>query len=178
MDLVGKVISLLFNMLSRFVIVFLSRSKYLLIPWLPSLFTVTLKPKKIKSATISIISPSICHVRLDTMILVFWKLSFKPAFSLSSFTFIKRLFSFLHFLPIRVVLPAYLRLFIFPLTILIPACGSSSPAFHMIYSAYMLNKQGDGIQPWCIHSLILNQFFVPYPVLTIASWPCCFSEDR
>ena len=58
---VGKVISLLFNMLSRFVIAFLSRSKCLLISWLQSLSTVILEPKKIKSVTVSVVSPSICH---------------------------------------------------------------------------------------------------------------------
>ena len=60
-------------MLSRFVIAFLSRSKHLLISWLPSPSTVILEPKKIKSVTVSIVSPSICHevMGLDAMILVF-----------------------------------------------------------------------------------------------------------
>ena len=66
---------------------------------------------------------------------------------------------------------AYLRLLIFLLAILIPACASSSPAFHMIYSAYKLNKQGDNIQPWCIPFPIWNQSVVPWLVLTVASWP-------
>ena len=93
--IVGKVIPLLFNMLSRLVIAFLPRSKHLLISWLQSLSAVILEPKKIKSVTVSIISPSICHevMELDAMILVFWMLSFKPTFSFSFFTFIKRLFS-------------------------------------------------------------------------------------
>ena len=65
----------------------------------------------------------------DAMIFVFWMLSFKPAFSLSSFTFIKRLFSSFSFSAIRVVSSAYLRLLIFLLAILIPACASSSPGF-------------------------------------------------
>ena len=56
-----KVMSLLFNMLSMLVIDFLPRSKCLLISWLQSLSTVTLEPKKIKSVTVSIVSPSICH---------------------------------------------------------------------------------------------------------------------
>ena len=70
---VGKVISLLFNTLSRFVIAFLPRSKCLLISWLQSPSTVILKPKKIKSVTASTFSPSICHevMGLDAMILVF-----------------------------------------------------------------------------------------------------------
>ena len=89
----GKVISLLFNSLSRFVIVFLPRSKYLLISRLQSPSVVILEPKKIKSATVATFSPSICHevIGLDAMILVFWLLSFRPAFSLSPFTLIKRL---------------------------------------------------------------------------------------
>ena len=71
--LVGKVISLLFNMLSRLVITFLSRSKHLLISWLRSPSAVILEPRKIKSATVSTVSPSICHevMGLDVMILVF-----------------------------------------------------------------------------------------------------------
>ena len=78
----------------------------------------------------------------DTMILVFWMLSFKPAFSLSSFTFIKRLFSSSSLFAVRVVSFAYLRLLIFLLAVLIPACVSSSLAFHMMYSAYKLSKKG------------------------------------
>ena len=86
---VGKIMSLLFKMPSRLVITFLPRSKRLLISWLQSLSAVILEPKKIKSLTVSIVSPSICHevIGLDAMILVFWMLSVKPAFSLSSFTF-------------------------------------------------------------------------------------------
>ena len=106
-----------------------------------------------------------------TMILVFWMLSFKPTFSLSSFTFIKRLFSSSSLSAIRVVSSAYLRLLIFLLAILIPACASSSPAFLMMYSAYKLNKQGDNIQPWCTPFPIWNQSVVQCPVLTVASWP-------
>ena len=92
------------------------------------------------------------------MILVFWMLSFKPTFSLSSFTFIKRLFSSSSLSAIRVVSSAYLRWLIFLLAILIPACASSSPAFHMMYSAYTLNEQGDNIRPWCTSFPIWNQF--------------------
>ena len=150
MDHVGRVMSLLFNMLSRLVIAFLPRSKRLLISWLQSTPTVILEPKKIQSLTVSIVFPSICHevMGLDAMILVFWMLSFKPTFSLFSFTFIKRLFSFSLLSAIRVVSSAYLRLLLFLLAILIPACVSSSPAFHMMHFAYNLNKQGDNIQPW------------------------------
>ena len=105
------------------------------------------------------------------MILVFWMLSFKPTFSLSSFTFIKWLFSSSSLSAIRVVSSAYLRWLIFLLAILTPACSSSSPAFHMMYSAYKLNKQGDNIQPSRTPFPIGNQSVFPCPVLTVASWP-------
>ena len=100
-----------------------------------------------KSVTVSIVSPSICHevTGLHTMILVFWMLSFKTPFSLSSFTFIERLFSSSSISAIRVVSSTYLRLLIFLPATLIPACASSSPAFHTMYSAYKLNKQGDNM---------------------------------
>ena len=105
------------------------------------------------------------------MILVFWKLSFKPAFSLFSFTFIKRLFSCSLLSAIRVVSSVHLRLLIFLLAILIPACASSSPAFHMMYSTCKLNKQGENIQPWCTPFPVWNQYVVLCPVLIVASWP-------
>ena len=146
---VGKVMSMLFNMLSRLVITFLSWSKHLLISWLQSPSAVISEPRKIKSATVSTVSPSICHEVMgpDAMILVFEMLSLKPTFSLSSFTFIKRLFSSSSLFAIRVVSSAYLRLLIFLLAILIPACASSSQGFLTMYSAYKLSKQGDSIQP-------------------------------
>ena len=99
--LVDKVMSLLLNMLSRLVITFLPRSKRLLISWLQSPSVVIFEPKKMKSVSVSIISPSICYdvMGLDTMIFIFSMLSFKPVFSLSSFTFIKRLLVPLCFLP-------------------------------------------------------------------------------
>ena len=92
---VDKVMSLLFNMLSRLVITFLPRSKCILISWLQSLSAVILEPRKIKSSTVSTVSPSICHdvMGLNAMILAFWILNCKPTFSLSYFTFIKGLFS-------------------------------------------------------------------------------------
>ena len=112
---VGKVMSLLFNMLSRLVIAFLPRSKRLLISCLQSLSAWFWSPPKIKSATVSPVSPPICHevMGLDAVILVFWMLSFKPTFSLSSFTFTKRLFSSSLLSATRVVSSAYLRLLIF-----------------------------------------------------------------
>ena len=122
-----------FNMMSRFVIAFLPRSKHLLILWLQSPSTVILEPPKIKTATASTFSSSICHEVMgsDVMILVIWILCFKPPFLLS-FTLIKRLFSSFVF---RVVSPAYLRLLIFLPAILIPAYESSILAFCMMYSA-------------------------------------------
>ena len=72
---------------------------------------------------------------------------------------------------IRVVSSAYLKLLIFLLEILIPACASSSLAFYVMYSAYKLNKQGDNIQPWYTPFPIWNQSIVPSPVLAVASWP-------
>ena len=103
----------------------------------------------------------------------FLNIELKPTFSLSSFTFIKRLFSSFSLSAIRVVSSAYLRLLIFLPAILIPACASSSPAFLMMYSAHKLNNQGDSIQPWCIPFPIWSQSVVPCPVLTVASWPAC-----
>ena len=139
--------SLLFSTLPGFVIGFLSRSKCLLISWLQSLSAVILEPKKRKSVIVSTFSPSIFHEMMgpDAMIFIFWMLSFK-LFPLS-FTLIKRLFSFSSVSVFRVVSPAYLRLLIFLPPILIPAYSSPSLAFHMMYSAYKLNKQGDNVQP-------------------------------
>ena len=79
---VGKIMYLLFNMLSRLVIALLWRSKHLLISWLQSPSAVILEPKKIKSLTASIVSPTFCHEVMgpDAMILVFWMLNFKPSF--------------------------------------------------------------------------------------------------
>ena len=114
----------------------------------------------------------ICHevMRPDAMILVFWMLSFNPAFSLSSYTFM-RLFSSSSLSAIRVVSFVYLRLLRFLLAVLIPACASSNLAFLMMYSAYKLNKWGDSIQPWHTTFPIWNQSIVPCPVLTVVSSP-------
>ena len=107
----------------------------------------------------------------DAMIFDFWMLSFNPVFSLSSFSFINKLISSFSLSAIRVVSSAYLRLLIFLLEILIPACVSSSPAFYMMYTEYKLNKQGDNIQPWCALFPVWNHSIVPCLVLTISSWP-------
>ena len=86
-----------------FVLAFLPGSKCLLISWLQSPSTAILEPNKIKSVTVSIVSSFICNevMGLDAMILVFWMLSFNPAVSHSSFTFIKRLLALLSFLPLE-----------------------------------------------------------------------------
>ena len=121
---VSKIMPLIYNMLYRLVIDFLPRSKHLLISWLQSPSAVILESKKIKfSVTISIVSPSVFHevIGLNAMILVFLMLSFKLAFSLSSFTFIKRLFSSSSLSALKVVSSAYLRLLIFLPAVLIPA---------------------------------------------------------
>ena len=133
---VSKMMSLLCNMLSRFVIAFLPRSKHLLISWLQSTSAVILEPKKRESVTTSTISLLICLEVMgpDAIILVFWMLSFKPAVSLSSLIFIEMLFSSSLLSAIRVVSSAYLRLLIFLLENLIPAYNSSSPPFCMMYS--------------------------------------------
>ena len=142
--------SLLLNMLSRLVKTFLPKSKRLLISCLQSPSAVILESKKIKSDTVSTVSPSISHEVLgpDAMILVFWILSFKPTSSL--FTFTKRLYISSSLSAIRVVSYTYLRLLIFLPAILIPACASFSLAVHVMYSAYKLNKQGD---------VLLSQFW-------------------
>ena len=138
---IDKVMSLLFNKLSRLVITFLPRSKHFWISWLQSPMAVILKPPKIKFVTVSTVSPSICHEEMwpDAMILVFWMLSFKPTFSLSSFTSLRGSLVFLHFLP-----KGWCHLHIwgywyfsrqswFQIVLLEKkACASSSPAFLMV----------------------------------------------
>ena len=108
----SRVMSLLFNTLSRFVIAYLPRSNCLPISGLQSPSAVILEPKKRKSATTSTFAPSICHEVMgpDAMMLVFLIFSFKPALSLSSFTLIKRLFSSSWLSALRVVSSAYLSL--------------------------------------------------------------------
>ena len=130
---VGKVISLLFNTLSRLVITFLSRSKHLLISWLQSPFCSDFgAPKNKVTHCFPMYLPWNDGTRSHD--LCFLNVELKSTFSVSSFTFIKRLFSSSLF-AIKVVSSAYLRLLIFLPAILIPACASSSPAFLMMYSA-------------------------------------------
>ena len=141
---VGKVMSL-FNMLSRIVIAFLPRSKCLLILRLQSLFSVILEPKNRRSITVHFFLIYLpCSDGTRCHGLTIWMLSFKSAFSHSSFTFIKRLFSSFSLTTIRVVLSEYLRLLIF-----LPASWFQLvlyPAWHFImYSAIKLSKQGDNM---------------------------------
>ena len=164
--------SLLFNMLSRLVIACLPKSKLLWTSWLQSPSVVILESRKIKSITVPIVSPSICHgvIRLDTMILVFecWVLA---SFFTLLFHLHQKALWFLFAFCIKVMSSAFLRLLIFLPAILIPASAAVSLAFHMMYSAYKLNKQGDNIQPCCTPFPILNQSVVPCSILTVASWP-------
>ena len=102
--------------------------------------------------------------------LYFLNVEFKPAFLLSIFNFIKRLFSSSLLSAIRMVSSAYLRLLMFLLAVLIPACTSSSLAFHMMCSAYRLNKQDANVQPWCTPFPVWNQSVVLYLVPTVAFW--------
>ena len=162
--------SLLFNMLSRLVITFLPRSKHLLISWLQSPSAVILEPPKIKVGHdfhcfpiyFSWVDGTRCHD------LNFLNVDFEATFFTLLFHFIRRLFNS-SVSAIRVMSSACLRLLIFVLAILIPACVSSSPAFLVMCSAYKLNKQGDKIQPRHTPFPIWNQSVVPCPVLTVAS---------
>jgi len=159
--IVSKVMSLIFNMLSRFVIAFLPRSKHLLISWLQSLSSVVLEPRKIKSVTVSIFPPIYFHEVMGQMpwssFFECWVLSqlFHSRLSLSSKS---------SSVPLHISAIAYLRFLIFLPAILIPACDSSRLAFHMMYTAYTLNKQGDSMQAWYTLFPILNQSVVPHLV--------------
>ena len=173
---VDKVMSLLFSMLSRWIIAFLPRSKHLLLSWLQSPSVVILEPKKIKFLTVSIVSPSVCYEVMgpDAMILVFWMLSFKQAFSLSSFTFIKRLFS-------SSLLSAigWCHLHIWGYWYFSAQSWFQlvlHPAQRFIWCT-KLNNKGDNIQPWRTPFPIWNQSVVPRLVLTVASWPAYISQE-
>ena len=138
------------------------------------------RTKKSKSVTTSTFSPSIawsdetgCHDLSFLFFCFFLILRFKLAFSLSSFTLIKRFFSSSLLSAISGVSSVYMRLLIFLPVILIPACNSSSLGYHMMGSAYQINKQGDNKQPCHTPFSILNQSVVPYMVLTLASWLAC-----
>ena len=157
----SKVMSLLFNTLSRFVIAFLPRSNHLLILWLQSPSTVILESKKRKSVTVSPPFPLYLPWSdgAGCPVLAFLILSFKLALSLSSFTLIMRPFSSSLLYVIRVVSSTYLRLLIFLLPILIPTCNS----------AYRLKNES---REHCHTPFsIWNQSVVPHKALTVASWP-------
>ena len=118
------------------------------------------------------VSPSVCYEVMgpDAMIFIFWMLSFKPAFSLSSFTFIKRLFSSSSLSAIRVVPSAYVSYWYFSQQSWFQLV--LHPTQHFTWcTLHMLNKQDDNIQPWHTAFPIWNLFIVPCLVLTIASWP-------
>ena len=156
--------SLLFNMLSRLVITFLPRSKHFLISWLQSPSAVILEPPKIKSVTVS---PSICHEMMgpDAMILVFWKLSFKPTFSFSSFTFFKRLFTYSSLSAMRVVSSAYLRLLLFLPAILIPACASSTGSAQRQASFFIRREDED----WDLKHHVSFQHFLKWKMFMLSN---------
>ena len=174
MDLCCQIISLLFNTLSEFVIILFPRSKGLLISWLQSPFTVIFGAQENKLcyrfhffphlfalkwwAWISRSSFFECWVlrKLFHSLSSSWRGSLIPLCSLST---------------IRVVSSAYLRLLLFLPAVLILTWALSNLAFHMMLSAYKLNKQDDNIQPWHNPFPILNHSVFPYMVLTAASWP-------
>ena len=166
-NFVGKVMSLLFNMLSRLVIAFLPRNKCLLISWLWSPSAVILETKKIKSVTVSTVSPSICHEVMgpDAVILVFWMVSFKPTFSVSSFTFIKRLLSYSSISAGSVVSSAYLRLLIFLWAVLISSamCNASSDN-HLsscIFFPFGMILSPSPLQCYKFLSIVLQALYLP-----------------
>ena len=160
---------MLFNMLPRLVINFFPRNKHLFISWLQSPSAVILEPQKIVSHCFPIYLPWSDGTRCHD--LSFLNVEFEANFfTFLFFTFIKRLFSSSSHSAIRMVSSAYLRLLLFLPEILIPACASSRPAFHTMYSAYKLNKQDDNIQPWRTPFLIWNHSVVPCPLLIAASW--------
>ena len=169
---VGKVMSLLVNTLSRFVIAFLPRSKHLLISWLQSSASVILEPKERKSVTVSTFPLSICHEVMgsDAIILVFECLVLSQLFRSPLSPSSRGSLLALHFLPLE-----WYHLHIW-------GCWyfSQQSWFQLMlhpaqpftwYTLYMLNKQGDNIQPWRTPFPILNQFVVSCLVLSIVSCP-------
>ena len=175
---VNKVMSLLFNTVSRFVTAILPRKKHLLILQLhlPSALILKLY-KKMKPDTVSTFSPSICYkvIGPDAMIFVFWMLSFRPVFSLSSWTFIMRLFRSSSLSAIKVVLYVYLKLFIFPPATLIPI----HPAQHFAWCTLHINYiKRVTIQPWHTPFPILNQSVIPCLVLLLLVLHTGFSGGR
>ena len=160
--------SLLFKMLSRFVIAFLPRSKHLLISWLQSTTCNDFGDQENK----------VCHcfhcfpIYLpDPMIFALWMLSFSQLFHSPLSPSSRNSLVPLHILPLEWYHLTIWGCWYFSPAILILACASSSPAFLMMYSAFKLNKQGDNIQPCRTPFPILNQSIVSCSILTVASWP-------
>jgi len=169
---VSKVMPLLFNMLSRLIIAFLPRIKHLNFMAAVTICSDFVAPQNKVTHCFHCFSIYLSwNDGTRCYDLSFSMLRFKQTFSLSSFTFIKRLFSSSSISAIRLVKYEYLKLLIFLPAILILACASSSPAFHMMYFACKLNKQGDNKQPWHTPFPVWNQSFIPCPVLTVATWP-------
>jgi len=145
-------------MLFRFVIASLPRRKCHLISWMQSPCIVIFGALKNKIPHCSYCFPSNFHERigLDTMTFVFWMLSFKPTFSLSSSPFIKRLYSSSSLYAVTVMSSAYLRLLMFFSAVMIPACASSSMAFH---TAYKLNN--DRVTIYSLNILFSQFWTIP-----------------
>ena len=165
---VGKVMSLLLNMLSRLVITFLPRNKrhnFMAAITICSAFGAQKNNISHCFQCFPIYLPWSDGTRCHD--LSFLNVELKATFPLSSFTCIKRVFSSSSLSAIRVVSSAYLRLLMFLPASLIPACASFSPAFRMMYSAFKLNKQGDSTQPvYCVASsgsVVLSKV-VPCPL--------------
>ena len=164
--------SLLFNTLSRCVIPFLQRSNHLLILCADTICMI-LEPKKRKSATASAFSPSMCHEAMGLNALIL-------GFCFVLFFVLSQLFhsppspsSRGSLVPLCFLLLGWYHLHIrgcwFLLPILIPACNSSSLAFLMMCSLYRLSKQGGSRQPCRTPFSVLNESFVLYRVLIVAS---------
>ena len=140
-----RLMSLLFNTLPRFAIAFLPRSKCLLNSWVQSPSAVILEPKKINSITVSIVSPSVCYevMRQDAMIFIFWKLILRQFFhSPLSPSSSGSLLPFYFLDTIRMVSDIVDTS---PGNLESRACVLSSPAFHMMHSTYLLNKESGNI---------------------------------
>ena len=169
---VGKVMSLLFTMLSRFVIAFLPRSKHLLISWLHSPSAVIFGAQE-NSLSLFPLFPHLlpwsdgigCHD------LGFLNVEFQVKFLTLLFNFHQEVLQFFFIFCHKDGVIYISEVIDISPSNLDSSVASSSLAFCMMYSAYKLNKQGNNIQPWRTPFPIWNQFVVPRTVLTVASWP-------
>ena len=163
-------------MLSRFVITFLRRSKHHLISRLQSPSAVILEPKKRKSLTVCIVSPSICHEVMGpgATILAFWMLNFQSAFLLSSFTFIKRLFSSSSLSDIKVVSSVYLKLLMFLTAVLIPL------GQHLFKEIFSAERRKCFFWLWSMSVLFGREarYFILCPRCTLTWWLWHFTSFR